>query len=126
MHLAVTAFGPAALLVALTPTNAALYAVAAMILIDSFGIVVHGVNQISLRQSMTPEHLRGRMTATIRFLIFGAMPLGTVLGGVLGSTVGVRAAIWVGAGGLFLAAVPYTLSPIRRLVAIPTEPAPSA
>jgi hypothetical protein len=63
------------------------------------------------------------MTATIRFLIFGAMPLGTMLGGGLGSTVGLRAAIWVGAGGLFLAAVPYTFSPIRRLITIPAEPA---
>lgn len=119
MHGAVASFGPAALIVAVAPTQLALYAIGTMILIDSFGVVVHGVNQISLRQAITPEHLRGRMTATIRFLIFGAIPLGTTMGGILGSTLGVRQAIWTATVGLFVAALPYTFSPIRRLISIP-------
>ena len=37
-----------------------------MVLVDSFGIGLHGVNQVSLRQAVTPEWLRGRILATLR------------------------------------------------------------
>ena len=106
MMVAVSAFGPAALMVAVAPLELAVPAAGAMVLVDSFGIGLHGVNQVSLRQAVTPEWLRGRMIATLRFLNFGAIPLGTMLGGALGSLVGLRPAIWVGTAGLFLAALP--------------------
>jgi MFS family permease len=121
MQAAVALFGPAALIVAIAPADLAVYAVAVMVLLDSFGIGVHGVNQVSLRQAITPEQLRGRMTATVRFLILGAIPLGTMIGGVLGSVLSLRAAIWVGVGGLFLAILPYALSSVHRLTSLPTE-----
>ncbi len=119
MQTAVSLFGPAALIVAVAPAELAVYAVGVMILLDSFGIGVHGVNQMSLRQAITPERLRGRMSATVRLLILGAIPLGTMLGGVLGSLVGLRATIWVGVGGLFLASLPYALSSVHRLTTMP-------
>jgi MFS family permease len=121
MQAGVALFGPAALIVAIAPADLAVYAVAAMVLLDSFGIGVHGVNQVSLRQAVTPEHLRGRMSATVRLLILGAIPLGTMLGGVLGSTLSLRAAIWIGAGGLFLASLPYALSSVHRISSMPTS-----
>lgn len=121
MQAAVALFGPAALIVALAPPDLAVYAVGAMVLLDSFGIGVHGVNQVSLRQAITPEHLRGRMSATVRFLILGSIPLGTMLGGLLGSALSLRAAIWVGACGLFLASLPYALSSVHRLMTIPAD-----
>jgi MFS family permease len=123
MQAAVALFGPAALIVAIAPADLAVYAVGAMVLLDSLGIGVHGVNQVSLRQAITPEHLRGRMTATVRFLILGAIPLGTMLGGVLGSVLSLRAAIWVGVCGLFLAILPYALSSIHRVISMPIQAA---
>jgi predicted MFS family arabinose efflux permease len=119
MQAAVALFGPAALIIAVAPPGLAVYAVAAMILIDTFGIGVHSVNQVSLRQAITPEPLRGRMSATVRLLVLGAIPLGTMIGGVLGSALGLRAAIWVAVGGLFLAAFPYVLSSVRRISSMP-------
>jgi MFS family permease len=119
MLAAVSLFGPAALLVAISPAGVAIYAAAAMVLIDSFGIGLHGVNQVSVRQAVTPPRLRGRMGGTIRVLMFGTMPLGMMLGGALGSLVGLRAAIWFSTAGLFLAALPYALSSTRRLVEVP-------
>lgn len=119
MRAAVASFGPAALLVALAPLDLVVVAAGAMVLVDGFGIGLHGVNQVSVRQAVTPERLRGRMTATLRFLNFGMMPLGTMLGGALGSLVGLHAAIWFGTAGLFLAALPYALSSTGRLVELP-------
>ena len=125
MMFAVSAFGPAALLVAVAPLELAVAATGAMVLVDSFGIGLHGVNQVSLRQAVTPARLRGRMIATLRFLNFGAIPLGTLLGGALGSLVGLRPAIWIGTGGLFLAPLPYALSSIHRLIELPSSGAAS-
>ena len=122
MRVAVSAFGPAAVLVAAAPVGWAVVAVAVMEFVDSFGIGLHGVNQMSLRQAVTPEPLRGRVAATLRLGMFGAMPLGTLLGGTLGTLVGLRPALWVAAAGMFLAAVPYAVSSTGRLTVLP-EPA---
>ena len=80
-----------------------------------FAQVVYNVNQVSLRQAITPERIQGRMNATMRFIVWGTMPIGTIAGGLLGTFVGLHEAIWIGAiGGLF-AFLPPLLSPVWRL-----------
>jgi len=84
--------------------------------------VVYNVNQVSLRQAITPERIQGRMNATMRFIVWGTIPVGVLLGGALGTWVGLHEAIWVGAiGGLF-AFLPPLLSPVWRLREIPAGP----
>jgi len=74
----------------------------------------------SLRQAMTPEHLRGRMNASVRTLVFGALPLGGLAGGLFGDLIGLRAALWLGAIGYTASVVPILLSPLPRLRTVPT------
>lgn len=81
------------------------------------------VNQLTLRQAITPHRLLGRMNAVTRFMYWGTMPLGSALGGVAAEAVGLRATLFVAGAGASLAAVPILLSPIRRLRELP-EPAP--
>ena len=83
------------------------------------GIVVYNVSQISFRQAITPERLLGRMNATMRFLVWGTMPLGSLLGGALGERYGVRAALWMGIAGLLLSLLPLLLSPLVRMRDLP-------
>lgn len=52
--------------------------------------------QLSLRQTITPNRLQGRMNATMRTIVWGTIPIGAFLGGVLGSTLGVVETIVVG------------------------------
>ena len=86
---------------------------------------IFNVNQLSLRQAITPERLQGRMNSVVRFMYWGPQPVGMVLGGALGSTVGLRETLWFSACGAALAMVPLVLNPIRRLEAIPeTSDAP--
>src|SRR4029077_1609405 len=88
-------------------------------LIGGFGGVVYNINQVSLRQAITSERMQGRMNATIRFVIWGTIPIGSFLGGVLGGTIGLRPTLWVaGIGGLF-AFLPPLFSPVRKLREIP-------
>ncbi len=81
----------------------------------SFANPVYNVTQVSLRQSITPDRLQGRMNASMRFIVWGVMPLGSLAGGAVASVIGVRGAVAVGAAGALLAVVPLVLTPIHRL-----------
>jgi MFS family permease len=112
----------AMLLLGLAPTqHAAIYFVIAWL---GFGLggTVYNINQVSLRQAITPPRLQGRMNASMRFMVWGTMPFGSLAGGVLGTAIGLRPTLIVaGIGGL--AAVPWVLAkPVLGLHAIP-EPA---
>jgi MFS family permease len=111
--------GPAALLVPLAPTGVlAPVFLAVSGAVGGWGSVVYNVNQVSLRQAITPNEMMGRMNATMRFLVWGTMPIGSALGGILGSVIGVHETIWVGAilgCFVFLAVL---LSPVRSLHSI--------
>jgi len=79
------------------------------------GLTVFSVNQISLRQAITPPSLLGRVNATRRVVVFGIRPIGSVLGGVLGADLGLQAVLFVGAGLAVLATVVGFLSPLRSI-----------
>jgi MFS family permease len=85
----------------------------------SFGVVVYNVAQVSFRQRLCPPALLGRMNASIRFLVWGPMPLGGLLGGWLGTHLGVTSTLWVAAAGMGLAALPVALSPMWRMRTLP-------
>jgi hypothetical protein len=84
-----------------------------------FGAVVYNIQQVSLRQAITPERLQGRMNASMRFIVWGTIPLGSLTGGALASTIGLRPALFVGAIVAFSSVLPILLSPLRSLRAFP-------
>ncbi|MEO7664521.1 MAG: MFS transporter [Candidatus Limnocylindrales bacterium] len=77
------------------------------------------INAISIRQAVTPAPLLGRVTATMRFISWGVIPLGALSGGILGSIVGLHATIWIGALGASLSGVPLALSSVSRVREMP-------
>ena len=80
---------------------------------------VFDINQLSLRQAMTADRLQGRVNASMLFIVWGIIPFGSLLGGALGSTVGLRETIAIGALGMLLAVLWMLLSPIRGLRTLP-------
>jgi MFS family permease len=98
------------LLIPLAPVSAPIPWLIAGGFLGAFSVVVSNVSQLGLRQSMTPRRLQGRMTASMRFLIMAPAPVGALLGGTLGTLVGLRFTLWVSAFGAILAAVPLVLS----------------
>jgi predicted MFS family arabinose efflux permease len=110
------------LLVPLAPAgDLAVVFLAVSIFAGSAASVVYNVNQVSLRQAITPEHFLGRMNATMRFLVWGTIPIGSLIGAGLSEVIGVHATIWVGSILGLLAFLPVFLSPVRSLREIPTE-----
>ncbi|MBB5932231.1 MFS transporter [Streptomyces echinatus] len=99
----------------------------------SFGAVVYNVAQVSFRQGLCPPRLLGRMNATLRFLMWGTLPLGALLGGALAGAYGPRTALAWCAAGFFAVPLPLLLSPLRRMRDLPgpdgptpEDPAPAA
>jgi MFS family permease len=79
--------------------------------LSSFGIVLFNIPGISLYQTLVPEHILGRMNASRRWIVWGVIPLGSLVGGVLAATIGVRTTLLVGcsietAASLFLLSKP--------------------
>ena len=80
------------------------------------------MNQVSFRQRLCPDRLLGRMNATMRFVVWGVLPIGALIGGVLGAAFGLRTTLWVGALGQALAGVWLLASPMRTLRDFPDAP----
>jgi hypothetical protein len=90
-------------------------------LLTTIAVPIYNINQISLRQTLVPPALQGRMNATIRTIVWGVMPLGALLGGVLGSAIGVLPTIVV-AGLIGTSAVLWIVAtPAGRVRSIAAE-----
>jgi MFS family permease len=87
----------------------------------SLGGVIYNVNQVSFRQAIVPLEIQGRLNATMRFLVWGTIPIGSIVGGVLGAVLGLRTAIGLAAVGAALAFLWVLISPVRRIVEVPRQ-----
>jgi MFS family permease len=81
--------------------------------------MVYNINQVSYRQAICPPRMLGRMNATVRFLVWGTMPIGSIIGGILGTTIGLHETIWISAILSIVPAIFPFLSPVRNLREMP-------
>ena len=88
---------------------------------DGYGGVVYNVAQVSFRQAICPDRLLGRMNAGVRFLVWGTIPVGGLIGGGLGELLGPRGALLVACCAQLLSLLPLLLSPLRRLRDLPGQ-----
>lgn len=119
MWLTVPAIAAGFLVIPLTGPGARLAFYAAGGFVTSFGIIVLNIVQVSFQQMRCPAHLLGRLNATMSFLDWGAISLGSVLGGVLAVVAGLRATLWTAAIMVVLSALWLVLSPLRRMRDLP-------
>lgn len=91
---------------------------AALLILAEFGMIagalVFNVGQVSLRQSLCPKPLLGRMNASVRFVVWGSIPIAALLAGWLGSRIGVVPTMWLGGLGSLA-----TVLPVLRLRRVP-------
>lgn len=82
--------------------------------IANFALGGAGVAAVTFRQATCPPALLGRVTASMRLLIWGMTPIGGLVGGLLATNIGSRLSVGVIAIGMVLAALPALLSPLRN------------
>jgi len=103
--LGISSFGGLVLALAPGPTLWGVAAIAAQQIVGDGGHVLYEIHQRSLRQQITPSHLLGRVSGSLRLLNSLAMLAGTALGGWLALELGLRATLVAGAGLTLLAAL---------------------
>jgi MFS family permease len=110
------------LMLAVAPANSfGVVAYATMLLMYGVGAIFIFINFLSLRQSVTPGPMLGRMTSTMRWLILLPAGPGALLGGWLGEHLGLRASLgFSGVTALLLAGVAWRLPVIRTVRTLPT------
>ncbi|MGD0018796.1 MAG: MFS transporter [Candidatus Limnocylindrales bacterium] len=115
---------PAFLLMTLTPASLGWAAITLFggWFVVGFTQVIYNVAQISLRQSITPLAMQSRMNATMRFIVWGTIPIGSLMGGVMATLLPVRVALVIAALGSFASSLWVLFSPVRSLREMPAEP----
>ena len=96
-------------------------------LLAGAGGMAYNITQVSYRQAITPQRMQGRMNASMRWIVWGTMPIGSLLGGAIATATTMRTALWVGAIGSLFAFLPVLASPVRSIETMPEpEPTPHA
>jgi MFS family permease len=98
--------GPIIVVIAILTTSQFLF---------GLGLTIYNVGQVSLRQAVTPDHLQGRMNATMHVVTMCLVPVGGLLGGALGEIIGLRPTLFVAVTGEILAVAWLLFSPLRSL-----------
>ena len=82
------------------------------------GLMLYFINEVSLRQTITPDHMLGRVNASFQFAVASVGPAGLLLGGYLGQSIGMRPTLLIGAMGSLLGVIWLLLSPVRTMRAL--------
>lgn len=103
------------------PTTGALVLLLCAFFLQGIGITGCNVHVDSIRQALIADRLQGRANASYRLLVSGVLPVGALLGGFLGSWIGLQLTLLVGALGLLSTWLWIVFSPVPRLQRTPTR-----
>ncbi|MFJ6751090.1 MFS transporter [Streptomyces sp. NPDC091266] len=109
----------AALLIPLSTDGAGVLLFVAGSFCVSAGVVAGNTVKAGFQQRYCPPALLGRLTASTSFVNYGTLPFGALLGGALGSALGLRTAMWIMTAGVPLAALILVFSPVRKVRDLP-------
>ena len=115
LAVAIAVGGLANLAIPLASLGAAPVILSALGFITLTMVPIYNINQVSLRQAITPDRVQGRMNATMRTIVWGTIPIGAFVGGILGTAIGVVPTIVVGSLIEAVAALWIVLGPVIRL-----------
>lgn len=121
---ALSGFG--GLLVPLAPKSFPIPFLVASEMAIALGIVLYNVTGISLIQALVPQRMLGRMNASRRWIVWGVIPLGNVVGGALATTIGLRGTLFAGTIAAACCFLFLTVEPLRTIERLPEagEPTP--
>jgi MFS family permease len=86
---------------------------------SGLGVMIFDISLASIFQAIVPDRLRARFSGAYTFVNYGVRPLGSVVGGVLGSSIGLRPTLWIGAVGAIVGGLFLLPSPVPHLQTLP-------
>ena len=86
------------------------------------GPILWTITSTTLRQTIVPGAMLGRVGSMFLAVNAGARPLGAALGGLVGAQWGAQTCLVVSAVGFALQAVVIVLSAVRKLQSLPATP----
>jgi MFS family permease len=107
--------GPVAVVLARGGDAGSIVLLGAVFAVMGFGIALANVHNSSLRQSAVPDRLQGRVNASYRLVSWGALPLGSTIGGLIADRLGAHTGMLIGAFGIAAASAWVAASPIPKL-----------
>ncbi len=87
----------------------------------AFGVLAYNIMQLSMRQRVCPPRLLGRMNASIRFVVWGVMPIAALASGLLAENLGLVPTLWIGWAGSIVFVAPVLFSPLWGMRRLPDE-----
>lgn len=97
-----------------------LFVIVPVQLIAAICVPLYNITQVSMRQRMVHPAQLGRMNATMKTFVWGVMPLGALIGGGLGATIGIVPTIVAGAL-VMCGGIPFVLSRAVRTIPAPPQ-----
>jgi predicted MFS family arabinose efflux permease len=85
---------------------------------SAVGVMIFDVTAASMHFMRTPDRVRARMSATFKFVNYGIRPIGALIGGGLGTAIGLQTTLWIGVVGALAGVIWLLFSPIPRLRAV--------
>jgi MFS family permease len=89
--------------------------------LSGVGVMILDINVGAMMLALTPHRLRSRFTGAFRFVNYGVRPLGSLVGGALGATIGVRPTLFLTATAALAGILWLLPSPVPRLIELPEE-----
>lgn len=83
------------------------------------GPIIWTITSTTLRQSVTPQEMLGRVSAIFLTVNSGVRPLGAALGGAIGAALGEPACLWLALAGFVVQAWLIQARAVSRLRALP-------
>ena len=115
LGLSIAVGGIALLATPLALLGAPVLVLASLGLIENLTGPIYNISQVSLRQAITPDRVQGRMNASMRTIVWGTIPIGAFIGGILGTAIGLVPTILLGGIVSLLASLWIFLGPVIRL-----------
>jgi MFS family permease len=83
--------------------------------LSAIGVMIFDINLNAVQTTVTADHMRSRVAGVFSTINYGSRPLGAVIGGLLGSWIGVRPTLLLAAAGGTLCCLWLLPSPIPRI-----------
>jgi len=91
---------------------------------SGLGVMILDISAASIFAALVPHRLRSRVSGAYTLVNYGVRPLGSLIGGFLGSSIGLRPTLWIAAAGAVAGFLWLLPSPVAQMRDLPESAEP--